>query len=283
MADNVSIVMGALNIAADPHPAGIYRRLFAAAADVPVKIWGSDWAKITPPVDRESEPPSFYGRILVWTEIDRQGKWLNQAEDREATPTEKRDIQIPDDLDPNFRSFNFVFVERKHLLVVEFQNELGENLGARRAEALFRKLFVKDELEEGEPRVEVTVVPSAEALDMIFAMPRLKKLEINVVRPNPDSLDEQEERILQKLLDQGAKEQTVVLKKRPGIQKLTPDEDTRTLAKVAANNGSVSAEGRDDDGKTVFESTKDHPKTVRAEVVGTSSVATFFARIASFL
>ncbi|MDT0574464.1 DUF4747 family protein, partial [Streptomyces sp. DSM 3412] len=138
-------------------------------------------------------------------------------------------------------------------------------------------------LEEGETRVEVTVVPSAEALDMIFAMPRLKKLEINVVRPNPDSLDEQEERILQKLLDQGAKEQTVVLKKRPGIQKLTPDEDTRTLAKVAANNGSVSAEGRDDDGKTVFESTKDHPKTVRAEVVGTSSVATFFARIASFL
>lgn len=94
MADNVTIVLGALNIAADPHPPGIYRKLFEAAADVPVRVWGSDWAKITTPVDRESEPPSFYGRVLVWTEIDRDGKWLNQDEDREATPTEKRDIRI---------------------------------------------------------------------------------------------------------------------------------------------------------------------------------------------
>ncbi|WP_426412563.1 DUF4747 family protein [Bradyrhizobium ganzhouense] len=282
MAENTTIVMGALNIAADPHPPGIYRRLFEAAADEPVRIWGSDWAKITAPIDRDTDPPSFYGRVLVWTEIDRDGKWLNQQEDREATPTEKRNIRIPEELDPNFRSFNFVFIEGRHLLIIEFQNELRENFGARRAETLFRKLFVKDEPEEDEPRVEVTVVPSAEALDLIFAMPRLWKLEITVVRPNPDSLDEHEERILQKLLDQGAKEQTVVLKKRPGIQKLTPDEDTRTLAQVAAINGSVSAEGRDEDGKTVFESTKDHPKTVKAEV-GTSSVATFFSKIQSFL
>ncbi len=74
------------------------------------------------------------------------------------------------------------------MLVIEFQNELGEHFGAQRAEKLFTKLFVKDDPEEGEPAIEVTVVPSVEALDMIFSMPRLRKLEIHVVRPNPDSL-----------------------------------------------------------------------------------------------
>lgn len=283
MADTVTITIGALNIAADPHPRGIYRRLFEEVADVAVHLWGQDWAKITPPIDRESDPPSFYGRVLIWTEIDRDGKWLNQAEDREATVNEKRAIRIPDELDPNFRSFNFVFVETKHLLVLEYQNELGEHFGAQRAEKLFRKLLVKDEPEDGDPVVEVTVVPSAEALDRIFLMPRLRKLEINIVRPNPDSLDEQEERILQKLLDQGAKEQTVILKKRPGVPKLTPDEETTTLAQVASFNGFVSGEGKNEDGKAIFESTRDHPKIVKAEVVGTSSIAAFFAKIQSFL
>jgi hypothetical protein len=282
MADTVTIVMGAINIAADPHPKGVYRAMFEAAADTPAKIWGSDWAKLTAPIDRESSPPSFYGRILVWTEIDRDGKWLNQDEDREATPIEKKEIRIPETLDPNFRSFNFVFLESRHLLVLEYQNELGEHFGPQRAGKLFRKLFVKDEPEEGQPVVEVTIVPSTEALEMIFAIPRLREMEINVVRPNPDSLDEQEERILQKLLDQGAKEQTLILKKRAGVPNLQPDDETRMLAAVAANNGYVSGKGKDEDGKPVFESTRDHPKTVTAEVVGTSSIATFFAKIGLF-
>jgi hypothetical protein len=282
MADIATIVMGALNIAADPHPAGIYRALFDGAVDVPVRLWGSDWAKITKPIDRESKSPSFYGRVLVWTEIDRDGKWLNQDEDREATAIEKKEIRIPEKLDPNFRSFNFVFLEERHLLILEYRNELGEHFGAQRAEKLFRKLFVKDEPDEDQPVVEVTVVPSTEALEKIFAIPKLRKLEINVVRPNPDSLDEQEERILKKLLDQGAKEQTIILKKRAGVQKLEPNGETKMLATVAANNGSVSGEGKDEDGKPVFESTKDHPKTITAEIIGTSSISTFFAKLGLF-
>ncbi|MBB4365230.1 hypothetical protein GGD65_006296 [Bradyrhizobium sp. CIR18] len=67
-----------------------------------MRLWGSDLAKITNPADRKSDPPSFYGRILVWTEIDREGKWLNQAEDREATAKEKHEIQILESLDTNF-------------------------------------------------------------------------------------------------------------------------------------------------------------------------------------
>jgi hypothetical protein len=282
MAETRKIVMGALNIAADPHKPGIYRSLFDAAADTPVRLWGSDWAKITQPADRETKPPSFFGRVLVWTEIDRDGKWLNQIEDREATPLEKREIQIPEALDPNFRSFNFVFLEDRHLLVIEFENELGEHFGSKRAERLFRRLLAKDDQPEDAPAVEITVVPSREALDIIFGMPKLRKLEIHIVRPNPDDLDDEESRVLQKLLDQGAKELTLVLAKRAGVKTLTPDEETKKLAAVAVNNGSVSGEGKDEDGKPTFESTKDHPKTIAAEITGGSSIATFFAKLGLF-
>src|SRR5579871_90778 len=96
------IVLGAINISADPHPTGIYRRLFDAAGNAPVHLGGSDWAKITSPQDRETDPPSFFGRVLVWTEIDKVGPWIKQDENREATREEKSAIRIPNDLDPNF-------------------------------------------------------------------------------------------------------------------------------------------------------------------------------------
>ena len=84
MARTPRIVLGALNISADPHPTGIYRRLFQAAADKAIHLRGHDWAKITAPQDRETDPPSFFGRILVWTEIDKDGRWLKQDANREA-------------------------------------------------------------------------------------------------------------------------------------------------------------------------------------------------------
>ncbi len=131
------IVLGVLNISADPHPAGIYRRLFEENAERGIRLWGNDWAKITRPVNRETDPPSFYGRILVWTEINKDGKWLDQNTDKEATASEKDKIAIPDNLDPNFRSFNFVFLEERHLLILEYENELREHFGPQRAERLF--------------------------------------------------------------------------------------------------------------------------------------------------
>lgn len=69
MSQNVWLKIGALNIVADPHPTGIYRSLFQEVAEQAVQVWGNDWAKITAPDDRGTDPPSFYGRVLVWTEM----------------------------------------------------------------------------------------------------------------------------------------------------------------------------------------------------------------------
>src|SRR5690349_16945857 len=86
------IEMGALNISASPHPTGIYRRALAAIADKEVELWGSDRAKITPFQPLEDRPSLLWGRILVWAEIDTEGRWLNKAKNVEATPDEKQAV-----------------------------------------------------------------------------------------------------------------------------------------------------------------------------------------------
>jgi hypothetical protein len=106
--------------------------------------------------------------------------------------------------------------------------------------------------------INVVVSPSSESLDRIFKLPNLRKLEININRPNPDDLDAEEDKIFKKLDNQNAKKQEFVLTAIPK-QGIVPDKDTKILARVAANNGSVMATGYDAEEQRVFISTEDHP------------------------
>jgi hypothetical protein len=215
--------------------------------------------------------------------IDKDGKWLNQDKNVEATPEEKSKIQIPEGIDPNFRSFNFVFLEDKHLLVIEYENELGQHFGPKSAQRVFSFLFSEPYFGEETPEVNVTVVPSYEALEKIYGINRLRHLEIFIIRPNADDLSEETGRILDRLVKQGAKSQKLELQKRARVKTLKPDDETRTLAEIAASNGYVKGDGLDEEGKPVHESTESHPKTVTLDVVGTSSVGVLFYGVRHFL
>src|SRR4051812_16407387 len=114
MAGNPKIQVGALNIAASPHPFGVYRRLLELAANVEVHLHGSDWGKITTVTPLEDRPELLTGRVVLWAHIDKDGKWLNKKKNIEATPIEKQSIVLPPDFEPNFRSFYFAFNEPTH-------------------------------------------------------------------------------------------------------------------------------------------------------------------------
>jgi Domain of unknown function (DUF4747) len=191
------IDVAALNIVASPHPPGIYRDVLALVANKEVTLWGSDRVKITEFQEMEDKPNLLYGRILVWGEIDKDGKWLNKNKNIEATPEEKRKIAkaIPEDYEPNFRSFYCVFIEDKHRLVFEARNELDQHFAPSRAERMFQLLFDKH-LPESAPEVDVTAIPEDETLEAIFAIPKLRRLEIFVKRPNADDSADAETRIL---------------------------------------------------------------------------------------
>jgi hypothetical protein len=278
------IEVGALNIVASPHPKGIYVKILKQVANKEVVLWGSDQAKITPIDEIEDRPGLWLGRVLLWAEIDTEGDWINKEKNVRATPEEKRQIAeaIPEEFEPNFRSFWFVLIEDKHRIVIEYMNELGQHLAPSRAERLFLRLFRKH-LPPDAPEVDVTVVPEAEALEKIFAIPRLRTLEIYIKRPNAgDDAGEEAARVLKKLERQGARAQTQILEKAAKKKTLEPDNETRALAEVGVENGYVSGRGKDGTGKPVFESTQKHPKVISMDISGPTSFATFLSTLTRF-
>lgn len=283
MASNPKIVVGAVNVAASPHPTGVYRRLLDLAADVEVHLRGSDWGKITAVTELEDRPELLVGRVLVWAHIDKDGKWLNKKKNVEATPDEKKRIVLPPDIEPNFRSFYFAFHEPKHRLVVELRNELGQTFGPSRAEMFFARLFNHPSLREIGVEVAVTVVPTEDALDKIYNIPRLRWLRIHNTRPNSEDLSDEAEVLHARLKAMGAKSQDLELVKAAKVRTLKPDDEIKTLAAAAAIDGFVEGNGKTEAGANVFESTKLHPKVVELEVQGGSSFTAFLSSLLNLL
>lgn len=278
-----TIEVGAINIVASPHPEGIYRKILKKVANKEVFLGGSDKGKITEVTEAEDNPNILFGRVLVWAEIDTEGHWLNKRKNTEATDREKQEIAaaLPKDYEPNFRSFHFIFLEDKHRLIVEYRNELAQRFSPKRAELMFGRLF-EHFLDEIDPDIDVTVIPEDESLDKIFAIPRLRRLEIFVKRPNADDAADDAKRILGKLEKQGARSQKTELIKAAKIPTLKPDEQTIKQARVASENGYVTGDGRDESGKKVHESTAEHPKIRRLDIEGSSSLAAILSKLRLF-
>lgn len=260
------IVVGALNIASDPHPPGVYERILRRAANVEIAIWGSDYAKITTPTKRRNSDDFLQGRILVWTRVDKNGAWIDKENNAEASPEKKAKISIPEPLEPNFRTFYYGFIISKHRLVYEMRNAEGQNFGNRKSEKFFRELFSREILGQTFPETAVTPIPEDDAVQKILEIPTLKRLEIVLTKPNPDGMEEETIKLLEELDDQGAKQQKLTLVKAAGVPTLTPNDKTTTLALVASENGFVKGKGVDAEGNPVDESTKERPKSILVDL-----------------
>lgn len=287
MAEAKRITVAALNIVASPHPPDIYATLLKVAAEIEVPVWGNDWAFITPPQRlRVPRQNWLHGRILLWTRIRKDQPWINKKKRDQATREEskKASAAVPDDFEPNYRSFHYVLVEDKHRLVFEARNELGEKFGPIRAEAFFSRLLSADHLPATAPKanVEVTVMPEDDALETILKLPTLRRLEILVKRPNPDYNEQEFREVMRDLEEQGAGSRRTELVRAPGTSSLIPNDKTRKLAEVGAANGYVKGEGNDANGRPVIESTKDHPKIRSQSLVG-ASLEALYASVRFFI
>jgi hypothetical protein len=281
MADT-TIEVAALNIVASPHPPGTYLRLFQFITGKEIPLWGSDRAKITEPRAIDGRADDFFGEILIWAHIDTDSPWLNTDTDTEATDEEMQEVvaALPANLEPNFRYFTYVLNQAEHIVLLEIRNEAGQRLSPKRAKRMFDRLF--EDLPTDLPEVDVTIIPEEETLEKIFAIKRLRKLEIFIKRPNPDDLGDEYKRIMDLLEDEGARSQRIEKVKAAKKPTLTPTEETRKLAIIASTNGYVSGEGKDESGTPVFESTKDHPKT-REVAVNTSTLAATLSALRFYL
>ena len=117
------------------------------------------------------------------------------------------------------------------------------NIRLSRAKKFFGKLFNHSVLRELDAEVAVTVIPTEDALERIFHIPRLRWLRIHNTRPNPKICSDEAELLHARLEAMGAKSHDLELTKAAKVKTLKPDDDIKALANAAAVDGFV--EGRE--------------------------------------
>lgn len=283
MSQGRSLLVSALNISANPHPDGIYIRLLSRAAGRRIKVRGNDWAKISKPEPARDSVGVYTGRVLVWTEIDKNAPWLDAETDDFLSEEEKAKIIIPSKAKPNYRVFNYVFRERGHRLYVESRNEFGENFGVSTAQRFFLGLLIK-RAEAEKIDIDVTPVPISGAVQRVLSLPGLRQLHIRVIIPNADTTDENKRRrVLQRLRDAHAKQLDETYTKRAGEDHLVATPEIRETAEIAAENGFVTGVGRKN-GKRVEASTTKLPRveTIPADQPGEGFLSRLMGSIGLF-
>jgi len=256
-----TIRVGAINITTHPHSPQGYLDLLNAIYKVrqPVKIQGKHHAHFGRMTPLSSDPlDGVTGEFHKYFNLDVDGKWFNVEDLKAANERDVAKINIPDNLKPDFEGFRYVFFPKSHRLFFEVQAYRTSQLSPRHVEKLLTTLFSLPSIVETFGEVDVVIEPEAEKLEEILAMHRLRRLEIQVTRPNQDELSKAEKEVFRRLDEEFAVRETTILHAQPG-KSLKPNNDTRTVARVAASNGKVIGEGTNENNRAVKESTQDHP------------------------
>jgi hypothetical protein len=212
----------------------------------------------------ESGRRVMVGEIFRFVKLDRDEPWFNEETYDAATQEEIEEVSLPSHLLPHLQRIKFIFLPDTHALWF-IRRDRKDGIGASVAERFF-EVILRDAAERlNLPTVEVTLLADHDNLDRLLSLPRLDRITIELKRPNPDDADDDEQRWMERLQHQHAQKivQTIVAVKHESIQ---PDSETRILARVAADNGSVHVVGKDGSGARIDESTKDSPMNVNVQV-----------------
>lgn len=207
-------------------------------------------------VDSRNHSKGIVGELYQFIHLDSNEPWFDLKNLEEATQDDLSEINIPDHLKPHLARFFYVFYPDGHRIYIQTRSK-NRTFGIASAAKLM-KLLLSDRRMLPFGDVEITVEPDKDTLSQIFRIKHLKKLDIDLVRPNPDDHEADERRLLRRLSRQGAKKMVVNLV-AASDHDLEPDAETRTLAKVASSNGKVVGRGRDSGGQVITKSTTEKP------------------------
>lgn len=256
-----TLMVGAINIAMHtPHSPARYVELFDKIYSMKkiVEAHGVHGALIGNlyRLQKDSPEDGLIGEFYQFIQLDPNEPWFDLESKDEASEDDIQSIVIPEKLKPHLARFPFVFFPKGHRLYIQLKSK-NRSFGVKTAAKVMEALLVDQRLEEFGP-IEVTVEPDRNSVASIFEIPYIHQLKIELVRPNPDDHQDAERRLLDRLQNQGAKKMVVALSSSRSTT-LEPDEETKTLARVAASNGYVYASGHDASDHPVERSTKDSP------------------------
>jgi hypothetical protein len=252
------IEVGALNIKTHPHSPEQYADLFKDSyeKELPGKIRGSFFGIIGNMRPIEDDPVAgLEGFIYKFMNLDPNAPWLNLANRKVLERDSEGRPIIPDHIKPDLKMIPFVFFPKSHRLVFD-----RKGISAGSLQRMLSAIFAHEEIAQKNGSVDVIVESSHESIERILKISRKTKLTIKISKPNPDEGSDDEKRVLEKMGMQNADrmEHVLVTKNKDGLK---PDDDTQILMRTARSNGVVLAEGRDEEGQKVEESTQEHPYT----------------------
>lgn len=262
--------VGFLNIVATPHPEGVYTRLLKKAAEKPVNFWGSQKAAITEPLALDEDPSFLTFQLVIWTEVNPSEPAINKAQLKKAAfPREGKNFV--DEYGVNGRVFYCVFDTQTHILTAELRNDDGQTVSPNRLERIFLDLMSPEILGVESEEVEVTVIPTDDAVEYVLGLARLDKVAILVKRPNNDDITTETHRVMADLMEQNAKSEKREIARQAKTDSIELSEENQVYARVGAHNGHVDSSGLDEDGQHDKRSTREVPKIVRIAIEGGTS------------
>ncbi|EHD12925.1 hypothetical protein CIN_21710 [Commensalibacter intestini A911] len=262
-----------VNIAATPHPDGVYFKLFETAAGKRVEYAsnGEKLARFSQPKVIQEHKSFFEGHLLTWTEVSKNKDWVDLNSEKLLDDTEKNSkLKMIDSISKDYGlsayRFNYVFNTQDHKLYIERKNSQQKVIMPNQIKSILKKLMSFEMQDKNAPAVEITIIPENGVVDNILELSGLNKLSIGIVKPNPDATsDDVREKVLARLNDQNAHKAEYILFKDQKEDRLTPDQETKNLAIVAAEDGFVRGEGVDNNGVKTKLSTEDKPKIIQFE------------------
>lgn len=211
-----------------------------------------------------SKTTELTGEIYRFVKLDPSEPWFNVETSDVATDADVGAIKIPEHLLPHLQRIEFVFKPNVHELWFISQDR-KDRMGPKFAAAFFQQLFNRLVVSGKYPDIEVTPLPDQETLEEMMSSSTLEKITIELKRPNADDAGGDEARWLKRLEKQKARKITTEIVAVRG-EFIKPDEETQSLAKVAARNGNVSITERDASGLKVEESTREKPMIISEHV-----------------
>nr|WP_329760819.1 DUF4747 family protein [Stenotrophomonas geniculata] len=244
----------------DAHPPGAYERLFRLVYHSRIKapIFGGKWG-IFSALDlikgKDGEVSGLSGVISTFTKLDKDLPWFNEDTSKAASDDDLGELVVPDHLQPNHQRCSFYFDIRRHVLVFETLSRKGGVSPRLMRDFLNRVLMSKEVTSKMSPPV-LSVIPDTDAVDAILGWKKIKKLTIHATRPNPGDYDEEDlAQFEESLIEQNASSVDVILSAEEHSF-LAPNDTTRTLMSISADNGFVVAKGQDEQGRPMTLTTK---------------------------
>ncbi|MBB6357647.1 hypothetical protein GGR00_005470 [Aminobacter aganoensis] len=249
MARKVKVSASALNVRLHPHSPEIYMQWMQSiySKRLIAQVHGDRHGMISS-LDRSGAASNVItGAITTFVKFDGDGNWFNSEHMAEATDEDISEINIPHNLFPNAAAFYFYFDVQEHKIYFQTYSK-GKVLTAGSALRFFNGLSVRSEVANEFGEAKITIVQDKSSLESMFAIKRIKEINIKILKPNTDIFDDNFESNIEKHLESTGSREFSVSYKSEGNGSIKPDDDIKKISKVALENGTVEVVGRDERG-----------------------------------